>query len=55
MLVLFEYLFEKNVMTISSTEWQDAYGCGKQNPCGTALYLLSLLASQKKTLSLTKS
>jgi hypothetical protein len=47
MLVLLEYLFENNVMKIGSTEWQDTDGCGKQYRCGTALYLLSLLASQK--------
>jgi hypothetical protein len=47
MLVLLEYLFENNVMKIGSTEWQDTDGCGKQYRCGTALYLLSLLASPK--------
>jgi hypothetical protein len=47
MLVLLEYLFENNVMKIGSTEWQNTDGCGKQYRCGTALYLLSLLASQK--------
>jgi hypothetical protein len=47
MLVLLEYLFKNNVMKIGSTKWQDTNGCGKQYRCGTALYLVSLLASQK--------
>jgi hypothetical protein len=32
-------------MKIGSMEWQDTDGCGKEYRCGTALYLLSLLAS----------
>ena len=44
MLVLFNELKEIGELCAGLTVWDDTDGCGKQYRCGTALYLLSVLA-----------
>eukprot|EP00966_Prymnesium_polylepis_P017924 413578-Prymnesium_polylepis.1 len=48
MTVLFEHLKEigELIVGIGMTVWDDTDGCGKQYRCGTAMYLLSILASK---------
>ena len=44
MVVLFEHLKEIGELCAGFTVWDDTDGCGKQYRCGTAFYLLSVLA-----------
>lgn len=44
MTVLFEHLKEVGELCAGLTVWDDTDGCGKQYRCGTAIYLLSVLA-----------
>ena len=46
MLVLFTELKEIGELCAGLTVWDDTDGCGKQYRCGTALYLLSVLAGR---------
>ena len=41
---LFTHLREMGELMAGMTIWEDTDGCGKQYRCGTALYLLSMLA-----------
>ena len=43
--VLFDHLKEIGELMAGLTVWDDTDGCGKQYRCGTAMYLLSVLAS----------
>mmetsp|Transcript_48111 Transcript_48111/g.102792 ORF Transcript_48111/g.102792 Transcript_48111/m.102792 type:complete len:335 (-) Transcript_48111:136-1140(-) len=45
MIVLFDHLKEIGELIAGLTVWDDTDGCGKQYRCGTAMYLLSILAS----------